>query len=215
MRRNKGSPARVIEQEKLIGLLSELNADSRPDDGILICETEYTMARIKAYSDFMYILKMRPWQSACYYAAGAFFLLSAAAVWTKEWIRLALFVLIFLMFCSAPRRIRTNYFCNSADLLEKYYSKIIGAEFSEDCLKLFAVTLPPPDSKEPEGRSLITEVLYDDISRAIECSHSFYIFPKDSETVICDKTLFKRGTPMGLRDLLTRKLGKKFKLKRR
>lgn len=213
MTKNRKSPAHIIEQEKLIGLLSEINADSRPDDGILVCETEYTMARIKAFSDFMYILKMRPWQNACYYAAGAFFLLSGAAVWTKEWIRLALFALIFLILCGTPRRLRTRYFCDNADILENYYSKIIGAEFSENCVKLSAVTPPPPDSKEPEQRSPITEIPYENISYAVECSHSFYIFPKNSETVICDKALFKCGTPMGLRDFLARKLGRKFKIK--
>lgn len=60
-------------EEKLLELLGEMNSDSRPDDGRIICETEITMARVKAYSDFMYALKMKPWQTASYYAAAFFF----------------------------------------------------------------------------------------------------------------------------------------------
>ena len=72
--RNKKKLLQTSEQ-KLTELLGEMNADRRADNGKLICETEITMARIQSYSDFMYALKMKPWQTFCYYAAAVFFLL--------------------------------------------------------------------------------------------------------------------------------------------
>ena len=200
-------------EEKLADLLVEMNAERRPDNGKLIVETECTMARIRAYSDFLYALKMRPVQTASYYGAGFFFLLTGSAIWTREWILTALFAVIFLVLATLPHNMKIWYFNKNADSLEQSYGKIQNAEFADD--KLILRELPPkdPDSSVPREAEQVTEFPYKSITLAVECQHSFYLFPEKAEAIICDKTLFLAGTPMGLRDHLARKIGKKFKIK--
>ncbi len=84
-------------EEKLADLFTEMNAERHYDNGRLIVETECTMARIRAYSDFLYALKIKPLQTLCYYAAGFFFLLTGSAIWTREWVLTIIFGVIFLV----------------------------------------------------------------------------------------------------------------------
>lgn len=200
-------------EQKLASLLTEMNADSRPDDGSPICETECTMARIRAFSDFLYRMKMKPWQTLCYYAAGFTLLLDVSAVWTREWLLTAVFTALLLIFATLPHNLRIWYFNKNADSLENSYGKIFNAEFADE--KIVLRVLPPrdPDRKAPREAEATSEIPYESVLYAAECAHSFYIFIERSETVICDKTQFLRGTPMGLRDFLARKIGKKLKIK--
>lgn len=200
-------------EEKLANLLIEMNADRRRDNGKLVVETECTMARIRAYSDFLYALKMKPIQTVCYYAAGFFFLLTGSAIWTREWLLTVIFGVIFLVLATLPHNMRVWYFNRNADSLEQSYGKIQNAEFAAD--KLILRELPPkdPDSSTPREAEKVTEFPYKKITLAVECAHSFYLFPEKAEAIICDKTLFLAGTPMELRDHLARKIGKKFKIK--
>lgn len=200
-------------EEKLANLFVEMNAERHPDNGKLIVETECTMARIRAYSDFLYALKIKPLQTVCYYAAGFFFLLTASAVWTREWILTAVFGVIFLILATLPHNMKIWYFNKNADSLENSYGKILNVEFADE--KLILRELPPkdPDSSVPREAEKQTEFPYKSITLAVECEHSFYLFPEKAEALICDKTLFLAGTPMALRDHLARKLGKRFKIK--
>lgn len=202
-------------EEKLLELLGEMNSDSRPDDGRIICETEITMARVKAYSDFMYALKMKPWQTASYYAAAFFFLLTASAVWTREWVLTVIFALLFVMLASLPHNMRTRYFLKNADALDERAGKDLNIEFGDDKLIISEFTPRSPekaDDKTPREPESTSELPYDKLTAA-ECVHSFYIFPENAPALICDKTEFLCGTPMGLRDHLARKLGRKLKIK--
>ena len=53
-------------EAKLAKMFEEMNSENHPeDDGRLVCETRCTMARIRSFSDFMYLLKVRPLQTAC------------------------------------------------------------------------------------------------------------------------------------------------------
>ena len=63
-------------EAKLARMLGEFNDEKRPDDGRLVCETQCNMARIRSFSDFMFLMKVRPLQTACYYGAAVFFLLA-------------------------------------------------------------------------------------------------------------------------------------------
>lgn len=200
-------------EEKLANLLVEMNADRYPDNGKLIVETECTMARIRAYSDFLYALKMKPIQTVSYYAAGFFFLLTGSAIWTREWLLTVIFAVIFLVLATLPHNMKIWYFNKNADSLEQSYGKIQNVEFAAD--RLILRELPPkdPDSSAPRKAEQTSEFLYKNITLAVECAHSFYLFPEKAEAIICDKTLFLAGTPMGLRDHLARKIGKKFKIK--
>lgn len=221
-------------EAKLAQMLSEMNeARSGGNAGNPICETECTMARIRSYSDFLYILRVKPIQTMCYYGAGAFLLLTLSALWCMEWLLAAVFAVIFIILATLPHNMRIHYFNRQADDMEQSYGKVINAEFGSDEIALKITPAPPHTSELDEnGESVsrrtvipgenaeITEISipYDRVSLAIECSHSFYIFPVDEEkraldTVICDKTQFLRGTPMELRDTLARKCGKKFKIK--
>ena len=202
-------------EQKLAELLSEMNAEKRHASGKLICETEITMPRIQAYSDFMYALKMKPWQTFCYYAAGFFLLLTGSAIWTREWLLTAIFAVIFVVFASLPHNMRISYFNKNADVLGSLYGVDLNIEFAAE--KLIVTRLTPRDPENaadntPRTPEKTSEFPYDKLT-AVECSHSFYIFPERSETLICDKTLFLCGTPMGLRDHLARKLGRRFKIK--
>ena len=67
-------------ESKLAKMFEEMNTEKRPDNGRTVCETECTMARIRSFSDFMYLMKVRPLQTACYYAAAVLFLLMLAAL---------------------------------------------------------------------------------------------------------------------------------------
>lgn len=212
--RNKKKLLQTSEQ-KLTELLEEMNADKRADNGKLICETEITMARIQSYSDFMYALKMKPWQTFCYYAAAVFFLLTGSAIWTREWLLTAVFAIVFLIFATLPHNMRIRYFNKNADALESLYGKDLNIEFADEKLIVTELTPREPENandKTPREPQKITEFPYDKLTAA-ECSHSFYIFPERSEALICDKTLFLCGTPMGLRDFMARKLGRRFKIK--
>lgn len=213
MRKSRKAPKR-IRQEKLVETLSSLNADSRPDDGIIVCETEYSMQQIEAYSDFMYTVKMHTRQTVCYYAAGVFFLLAGGALWSREWLLATLFTVLFILSCAAPSRMRMCFFFDSADKLEQFSSMHIRVQLANDSVILSEVIPAPADSKQPDTISLLAEIPYDGITGAVECSHSFYLFPKGSGTVFCGKTSFVRGTPMGARDLLARKLGRRFRIRR-
>ena len=219
-------------EQKLTQLLHEINADSREESGYPVCETECTMARIRAYSDFLYALRVKPFQTFCYYAAAFFFLIMLSAVWCSEWVLTAIFGVIFLIFASLPHNMRIHYFNKQADALEGYYNKVINAEFTDDRINLtvsnavehkqqidadgssVARVSAVADDSEAERISLP----YNQIVQAVECAHSFYLFPvdengKSSETIICDKTQFLCGTPMQLRDILARNCGKHFKIK--
>ena len=200
-------------EEKLADLFTEMNAERHYDNGRLIVETECTMARIRAYSDFLYALKIKPLQTLCYYAAGFFFLLTGSAIWTREWVLTIIFGVIFLVLATLPHNMKIWYFNKNADSLEQSYGKIQNAEFADD--KIIPRELPPkdPDINAPREAEKVTEFPYKSITLAVECAHSFYMFPEKAETIICDKTLFLAGTPMGLRDHMARKIGKRFKIK--
>ena len=219
-------------EQKLTKLLAELNADSREETGTPVCETECTMARIRAYSDFLYLLRVKPFQTFCYYAAAFFFLIMLSAVWCSEWGLTAIFGVIFLIFATLPHNMRIHYFNTQADALEGYYNKIINADFGDEEIQLTVTTaVPQKQQVDADGESIArtsaitedtdavrTSIPYKNIAQAVECAHSFYLFPvdengKSTETIICDKTQFLRGTPMQLRDILARKCGKHFKIK--
>ena len=219
-------------EQKLTKLLAELNADSREETGTPVCETECTMARIRAYSDFLYLLRVKPFQTFCYYAAAFFFLIMLSAVWCSEWGLTAVFGVIFLIFATLPHNMRIHYFNKQADALEGYYNKIINADFGDEEIQLTVTTaVPQKQQVDADGESIArtsaitedtdamrTSIPYKNIAQAVECVHSFYLFPvdengKSTETIICDKTQFLRGTPMQLRDILARKCGKHFKIK--
>lgn len=219
-------------EQKLTKLLAELNADSREETGTPVCETECTMARIRAYSDFLYLLRVKPFQTFCYYAAAFFFLIMLSAVWCSEWGLTAVFGVIFLIFATLPHNMRIHYFNKQADTLEGYYNKIINADFGDEEIQLTVTTaVPQKQQVDADGESIArtsaitedtdavrTSIPYKNIAQAVECAHSFYLFPvdengKSTETIICDKTQFLRGTPMQLRDILARKCGKHFKIK--
>ena len=199
-------------EQKLAALLGEMNAEKRVDNGKLICETEISLARIQAYSDFMYALKMKPWQTFCYYAAGFFFLLTGSAIWTREWVLTAIFAVLFFVFASLPSNMRTRYFNRNADVLDSMTDVALNVEFAPEKLIVTQYEPRKPDDNTPREPQKTAEFPYEALT-AVECSHSFYIFPEKSETLICDKTLFLCGTPMALRDHLARKLGKKFRIK--
>lgn len=220
-------------EERLTQLLHEMNADSREDSGRLVCETECTMARIRSYSDFLYILRVKPFQTACYYGAALFFLLMCSAIWCARWDLTAIFGLVFLLLAIFPHNMRGLFFIKQADSLEGYYGKVINAEFTDSGM-ILSITRAPEDAHERDEngdavarRSVVRtdnenaeriEVPYSRIHQAVECTHSFYIFPVDEnrrtqETVICDKTQFLCGTPMQLRDALSRGCGKRFTIK--
>lgn len=202
-------------EQKLTALLGEMNAEKRADSGKLICETEISMARIKAYSDFMYALKMKPWQTFCYYAAGFFFLLTGSAIWTREWLLTAIFAILFVIFATLPSNMRTRYFVKNADVLDDLHGVDLNVEFAPEKLIVTQLTPRDPensDDKTPREPEKTSEFAYESLT-AVECTHSFYIFTERSKALICDKTLFLCGTPMGLRDHLARKLGRRFKIK--
>ncbi len=219
-------------ETKLAMLLKELNSDSRENSGRLVCETECTMQRIRAYSDFLYLLRVKPIQTVCYYGAGAFFLLTLGAAWCREWLLTAIFGIIFLMLAFLPHNLRIYFFDKQAENMKGSYNKIINAEFTDEEIKL---KISESENNEPAldengdataRRSAVSQneendsltIGYKQIIQAVECSHSFYLFPVDEnkrrlDTIICDKTQFLCGTPMTLRDMLVRKCGKNFKMK--
>lgn len=224
-------------ESKLARMFEEFNAEKRPDNGRLVCETQCTMARIRSFSDFMYLMKVRPLQTACYYGAAVFFLLMLAGFWCKEWLLGAIFGVIFLILATLPHNMRIQYFNRRADRLEDSFGKVINADFTdEDSVKL---TISSPQEAESDGaklpergeesaartseaahdRNAVTlEIPYKKIFLAYECSHSFYLFPEKEnestpEAVICDKTQFLCGTPMQLRDRLARGCGKRFRIR--
>ena len=220
-------------EARLAQMLSEMNESRRGGEaGKLVCETECTMSRIRSYSDFLYILRVKPLQTVCYYGAGAFLLLTLSALWCREWILAVIFAVIFVILATLPHNMRIQYFNRRADEMEQSYGKVINAEFGEEIS--LKITEAPPHTTEldengesptrrtslPTENAEITEIPlpYDRVSLAVECSHSFYIFPVDEkkramETIICDKTQFLCGTPMELRDTLAKKCGKRFKIK--
>lgn len=220
-------------EAKLTQLLHEMNTEIRTDTGSLICETECTMARIRSYSDFLYILRVKPLQTACYYGAAFFFLLMCSAIWCARWDLTAIFGVIFLILATLPHNMRVFYFNKQADSLEEYYGKVINAEFTDEGMILNITRAPESTQELDENGDAVArrsalrgtedevthiEVPYSRIAQAVECTHSFYIFPVDEnrraqETVICDKTQFLCGTPMQLRDALARGCGKRFKIK--
>lgn len=200
-------------EEKLANLFTEMNAERHNDNGKLIVETECTMARIRAYSDFLYALRIKPIQTMCYYAAGFFFLLTGSAIWTRELVLTIIFGVIFLVFATLPHNMKIWYFNKNADSMQQSYDKIQNVEFADDMIILRETLPKDPESKAPREFEKTVEFPYKSITLAVECAHSFYIFPEKAETIICDKTLFLAGTPMALRDHLARKIGKKFKIK--
>lgn len=220
-------------EAKLTQLLSELNSDSREEKGRLVCETECTMARIRSYSDFLYLLRVRPVQTVCYYGAAAFLLLMIGAMWCREWLIALIFAVIFIILATMPHNLRIRYFNKQADDMEDSYNKVINAEFTDEEIILNISPAVPHEQEVDENgdakarRSVLPEdetkvvqssIPYKQITQAVECSHSFYIFPVDEnnhriDTIICDKTQFLCGTPMQLRDALARNCGRKFKIK--
>lgn len=224
-------------EAKLARMFEEFNSEKRPEDGRLVCETQCTMARIRSFSDFMYLMKVRPLQTACYYGAAVFFLLTLAALWCSEWLLAVIFGVIFLILATLPHNMRIQYFNKRADKLEDSFGRVINADFTgEDSVKL---TISSPQEAETDGaklpergeesvartseaahdkNALTLEIPYKKIYLAYECSHSFYLFPERDnkavpEALICDKTQFLCGTPMQLRDKLARGCGKRFKIK--
>lgn len=224
-------------EAKLARMFEEFNAENDPsDDGRLVCETQCTMARIRAFSDFMYLMKVKPLQTACYYAAAVLFLLMAAAIWCSEWVLTAIFGVLFLICATLPHNMRIQYFNRRADKLEDSFGSVINADFTGD--KDIVLTISAPDSAEADGyqppereemsartsgaahdvNAKTVTLPYEKVAYAYECSHSFYIFPGEKsddipDTIICDKTQFLCGTPMQLRDRLARGIGKRFKIK--
>lgn len=216
----------------LTELLREMNSDSREENGRIVCETECTMARIRSYSDFLYELNVKPIAVVAIYAAAVMFLLALAALWCKEWILAAIFGVVFLVLATLPHNLRISHFNKQADKLEQSYNKMINAEFAQDSIEL-NITPAQLHKQQVDAngdaiarRSVVTDnpkaehitLPYERIRLAVECSHSFYIFPLDengraTDTVICDKTQFLCGTPMQLRDMLARKCGRNFKIK--
>ena len=97
-------------ESKLAKMFEEMNTEKRPDNGRTVCETECTMARIRSFSDFMYLMKVRPLQTACYYAAAVLFLLMLAAFWCTEWLLGAVFAVLFLVCATLPHNMRIQYF---------------------------------------------------------------------------------------------------------
>lgn len=231
-------------EKKLARMFEEFNAEKNPgDNGRLVCETRCTMARIRSFSDFMYLMRVKPLQTACYYGAAVFFLLTLAAVWCSEWLLTGIFAVIFFILATAPHNMRIHYFNKRADKLEDSFGKLISADFSgEESIVLTISSLPDEekedDSEEQESRAggsaalhdssaEVIELPYSSIAAAFECSHSFYIFPDNSaaknngadsgshktDAIICDKTQFICGTPMQLRDRLIKACGRHFKIK--
>lgn len=231
-RQRKMEALRTTE-EKLTKLLSEMNEEKKGgESNRLVCETECTMARIRSYSDFMYLLRVKPLQTACYYAAVVMLLLLIAALFCSEWLLAVIFGVLMLIFATAPHNMRIRYFNRNADSMERSYGHIINAEFADDGILLTITKAPLHEGERDENgdavarRSVVRDdsdakrisVAYGNIGLAIECSHSFYLFPFDEnkkrmETLICDKTQFLCGTPMQMRDMLARKCGKNFKIK--
>ncbi len=232
------------KEAKLTKMFAEMNSvkeGSRRDK--LVCETECTMARIRSLSDFLYLMRVKPLQTLCYYGAAAFFLLTMAAVWCtvgkdfddprNVWYLIIIFGIIFFVLATLPRNMRISYFNKQADEMEESYGKIINAEFTDDRVILsVSRSIPSEQELDEEGNAvarrsalakdeastIVTEIPYKNIVTAFECSHSFYLFPVDEEkkgmdTVICDKTQFLCGTPMELRDRLARGCGKRFRIK--
>lgn len=220
-------------EKKLARMFEEFNSENHPeDDGRLVCETRCTMARIRSFSDFMYLMRVRPLQTACYYGAAVFFLLTLAAVWCSEWLLTAIFGVIFLILATAPHNMRIQYFNKRADKLEESFGKLISADFTGDESVVLTISgLPDDDAGQEQEESSagasqalhdesaqVVEIPYKNIAAAYECSHSFYLFPGERgencpEAVICDKTRFICGTPMQLRDRLIRTCGKRFRIK--
>lgn len=219
-------------EEKLTKIFEEFNAEkSGAPDGRLVCETQCTMARIRSFSDFMYLIRVKPLQTMAYYGAAVFFLLTLAAVWCFEWLLTAVFAVIFLILASMPHFLRIRYFNRTADNMEDSYNKIINADFTAEDRIILTISGggKKRDFKEEsraEGSSVLSdsaaetrEIPYKAIAAAFECSHSFYLFPDTagrnakSDPIICDKTQFLCGTPMQLRDKLIRTCGKRFKIK--
>ncbi len=232
------------KESKLTRMFAEINsAKETAKEGKLVCETECTMARIRSLSDFLYLMRVKPLQTACYYGAAAFFLLTLAALWCtigrefddpkNVWYLIILFGVIFFILATLPHNMRISYFNKQADALESSYGKLINAEFTDKEIILTvsnavhekplidedgnAVARRSSVSKDEES-TVVTRVPYERISLAYECSHSFYIFPisedkKRMDTIICDKTQFLCGTPMELRDRLARGCGKRLKIK--
>lgn len=219
-------------ESKLAKMFEEMNAEIHPDDnGRLVCETRCTMARIRSFSDFMYLMRVKPLQTVCYYGAAVFFLLTLAALWCREWVLAVIFAAIFFVLASLPHNMRIQYFNKRADKLEESFGKLISADFTdEEKLTLTISSAPDEESGDDEESSAgasaalhdaeaeTIEIPYKSITQAFECSHSFYLFPepvngKRLDAVICDKTLFICGTPMQLRDRLIRSCGKRFKIK--
>lgn len=219
-------------EAKLAKMFEEFNAENHPEDtGRLVCETRCTMARIRAFSDFMYLLRVRPLQTACYYGAAVFFLLTLAAAWCTEWLLMAIFAAIFLVLATAPHNMRIQYFNKRADKLEDSFGRVVSADFTDDQKAVLTISTLPDEERDKDEESSagastalhdenaeVVELPYSEIAQAFECSHSFYIFPqsrdgKKADTIICDKTCFICGTPMQLRDRLMRACGKHFKIK--
>ena len=119
-------------ESKLAKMFEEMNTEKRPDNGRTVCETECTMARIRSFSDFMYLMKVRPLQTACYYAAAVLFLLMLAAFWCTEWLLGAVFAVLFLVCATLPHNMRIQYFNNRADKLENSFGKVVSVDLSEE-----------------------------------------------------------------------------------
>ncbi len=232
------------KEARLTKMFAEINsARESGSSGKLVCETECTMARIRSLSDFLYLMRVKPLQTLCYYGAAAFFLLTLAALWCtigkdfddprNVWYLIIVFGIIFFILATLPRNMRISYFNKQADAMEQSYGKIINAEFTDECVILSAShAILSEQELDEEGNAIarrsalakdeasttVTEIPYKNIVTAFECSHSFYLFPMDEEkngmdTIICDKTQFLCGTPMELRDRLVRGCGKRFKIK--
>ena len=219
-------------ESKLAKMLGEMNEEKRPDDGRIVCETECTMARIRSFSDFMYLMKVRPLQTACYYAAAVLFLLMLAAFWCSEWLLGAVFAVFFIICATLPHNMRIQYFNKRADKLENSFGRIFSADLTAEDKIVLTISEPREAEQDNAGRqestarvsealrdsgARVVEIPYKNICRAYECSHSFYLFPdmdgEKLDALICDKTQFICGTPMQMRDRLARGCGKRFRIR--
>lgn len=230
--KKKNKEKTASAEQKLTRLLSEISGENNRSDK-LVCETECTMARIRSLSDFLYIMRVKPLQTLCYYAAAVFFLLMIAALFCSEWVLAAIFIVLCLLCGFAPHNMRLGHFNRTADRMEGSYGKVINADFGKDEIALRIITPAPetpPEGEEhqyaarrsaADGALNIAEqtIPYKEITAAYEISHSFYIFSADEKTrrsrevLICDKTQMLCGTPMELRNLLAAKCGRRFKIK--
>lgn len=138
-------------ESKLARMFAEMNGEKNAGEPEkLICETECTMGRIRVYSDFLYLMRVRPLQTMCYYGAGVMLLLALAALWCAEWVLLGIFGVLFIILATLPHNMRIQYFNRQADLMESSYGRVINADFGDKDITLTMTASPLEESETPE-----------------------------------------------------------------